>query len=133
MRICADNPLVSWEAVDLLVEEHLRKEADYSYNHIPRNNRWPDGLGAEICTAACPDALHRRATAPGAPRTSVQLPVGPSGRLQHSHLRPGNAGGQRPDLKLDLDTRDDYQTLMRCGFTPDTRIGEIIQNAEAVT
>jgi len=130
VRICADNPLVSWEAVDSLVEEHLRAGADYSYNHIPRRNRWPDGLGAEICTFACLDTLQRETTAPGH-REHVfgYLWDHPDAFRIHT-FDPTVPEWQRPELKLDLDTWSDYRYLMQCGFTPGMRIGEIVHNAK---
>ena len=48
VRICADNPFVWGEAIDRLVDFYNASNLDYAYNHIPRNNLWPDGLGAEI-------------------------------------------------------------------------------------
>lgn len=127
VRICADNPLVSWEAVDLLVEEHLRAGADYSYNHIPRNNRWPDGLGAEICTAACLDTLHRQAVDPGHREHLFNYLWDHPEVFRIHTFDPADAEWQRPDLKFDLDTWGDYQSLMQRGFTPDMCIGEIMQ------
>ena len=48
VRVCADNPCIWGEAVDRLVAFYREGVCDYAYNHIPRNNLWPDGLGAEI-------------------------------------------------------------------------------------
>ena len=52
VRVCADNPLIWGGEIDNLIRfyqrEHAAGNCDYAYNHIPRNNLYPDGLGAEI-------------------------------------------------------------------------------------
>ena len=48
VRICADNPLISPKEIDNLIKFFQNKDIDYAYNHIPKNNLYPDGLGAEI-------------------------------------------------------------------------------------
>ena len=52
VRVCADNPLIWGGEIDNLIRfyqrEHTAGNCDYAYNHIPRNNLYPDGLGAEI-------------------------------------------------------------------------------------
>lgn len=65
VRVCADNPLIAPEAVDVLVEGFQRSGADYAFNHVPRmDNGWPDGLGAEVLSFGTLDAIAARATAP---------------------------------------------------------------------
>ncbi len=55
VRICADNPLIWGPAIDDLIRfwraEHAAGACDYAYNHIPRGNTYPDGLGAETLSA----------------------------------------------------------------------------------
>ena len=51
VRVCADNPLIWGEAIDRLLLFYAVTRCDYAYNHIPRNNLWPDGLGAEVLSA----------------------------------------------------------------------------------
>ncbi|MBN2483447.1 MAG: glycosyltransferase family protein [Candidatus Omnitrophica bacterium] len=49
VRICADSPLIDPLEIDRIVRHHIRRDADYSFNHIPEmNNSYPDGVGAEI-------------------------------------------------------------------------------------
>lgn len=50
VRICGDNPLVSPEEIDKLVEYYREFEFDYASNHTP-DSGLPDGLGAEIVRA----------------------------------------------------------------------------------
>lgn len=49
VRVCADNPFVSPEEIDRLIEFFQTRDLDYAYNHVPTPYyRAPDGLGAEI-------------------------------------------------------------------------------------
>ena len=48
VRICADNPLICGDEIDNLISFYNQNPCDYAYNHIPLNNTYPDGLGAEI-------------------------------------------------------------------------------------
>lgn len=48
VRICADNPLIDGNEIDNLINFYQENSCDYAYNHIPRDNLYPDGLGAEI-------------------------------------------------------------------------------------
>jgi spore coat polysaccharide biosynthesis protein SpsF len=50
VRVCADNPLVSPQEIDLLVEYYEKLDLDYASNHTP-DSGLPDGLGAEIVRA----------------------------------------------------------------------------------
>ena len=56
VRVCADNPLIWGGEIDNLIRfyqrEHTAGNCDYAYNHIPRNNLYPDGLGAEILSVS---------------------------------------------------------------------------------
>ena len=64
VRVCADNPCIWGEAVDRLVDFYRKGGCDYAYNHIPRGNLWPDGLGAEILSRELLDELDSRAKLP---------------------------------------------------------------------
>ncbi len=65
-RVCADNPLVAPEALDLVVSAFLERDVHYAFNHVPRlDNGWPDGLGAEVMGAAVLEDLAGRATDTG--------------------------------------------------------------------
>ena len=51
IRICADSPFVCPKEVDNLINFYKKNKCDYAYNHIPLNNLYPDGIGAEIASA----------------------------------------------------------------------------------
>lgn len=51
VRICADNPFICPNEIDNLIKFYKNNNCDYAYNHIPKNNLYPDGIGAEIANA----------------------------------------------------------------------------------
>lgn len=131
VRVCADNPLIWGEALDRLVRFHTAGGHEYSYNHIPRNNLWPDGLGAEIVS-----------------RRLLEHMAGVAGtRAQREHcfnwiwdnpetIRPATFNPQepwlrRPDLKLDIDTVADFCRLALLPVTPSSGAEDIIAAADA--
>ena len=49
IRVCADNPFIDSNHVDLLIKYFLSKNVDFAYNHRPLEQcNYPDGFGAEI-------------------------------------------------------------------------------------
>lgn len=127
VRVCADNPLVWWEAIDRLIGFYFAAGCDYAWNHIPRNNLWPDGLGAEIVSA---DLLYRIAS-------SAEL------QSQREHcfnyiwdnaekfsmrtFDPEEKWLCRPDLKLDLDSVEDFRKLALLPLNPEMDAWQICQ------
>jgi len=134
LRVCADNPFVSWTVVDDLVREYKVSDLDYAYNHIPIGNTYPNGLGAEIC---CIDLLCDL-NHPGFDTLSKE---------QHEHIfnyvwdnwqnfRIGVLGVLGalsecnqiyPWMRLDIDTIEDYQKAIESGVTIDMDALEVVK------
>lgn len=51
VRITGDCPLLDWNVVDLIVDEHLEKNVDYTSNTIIPT--YPDGLDVEVIKSHC--------------------------------------------------------------------------------
>jgi spore coat polysaccharide biosynthesis protein SpsF len=126
VRICADNPLVSWEAVDSLVQEHLRSAADYTYNHVPRENRWPDGFGAEICSFACFRRIEEQATLPEHREHLFNYLWTRKELFKVRTFDPADQTWWRPEVKLDLDTWRDYRRLAASEIWPEMTVAEVL-------
>jgi spore coat polysaccharide biosynthesis protein SpsF len=62
MRLTADCPLVEPSVLDLIVDKHLREGNDYTSNVQERT--YPDGLDAELFTAAALQRAWREAKSP---------------------------------------------------------------------
>lgn len=131
VRICADNPLISWEAIDLAVKHHMEEGADYTYNHVPRHNLWPDGLGAEICTMTTLETLNNSAKTSEHREHVFNYLWDNASSFDIRTFNPPFEAWRRPDIKLDIDTWADYSRMQRLGFHPDMTIDEIIQREAA--
>jgi len=59
VRICADNPLLDAGEIDKAIKHFLDSDTNYVFNHIPfMDNRYPDGLGAEVTSRATLEKLN---------------------------------------------------------------------------
>ena len=127
VRICADNPLISWEAIDLLIREHYDSGADYTYNHLPRRNLWPDGLGAEACTRQTLAEIYENATAPDHREHAFNYLWDHKDQFNIHTFEPPHPSWHRPELKLDIDTWDDFRKIQRLDLHPDMTIDELME------
>lgn len=125
VRICADNPLVSGEEIDRLIEFYFQHPCDYAYNHVPKENAYPDGFGAEMVSYEVLNRLHsdtreRRhrehclSFITENPRQFDIKTFNPPKELAH------------PDMRFDIDTFEDYSRLSSRDFTFETAPHEIL-------
>lgn len=126
IRICADNPLVSWEAIDQLIGFYEAGEYDYAWNHVPRNNLWPDGLGGEIVSADLLRYLARQANLPSQREHCLNYIWDNPDRFKMATFDPGDAWLARPQLKLDLDTVEDFCRLSSLPLAPGQNLRELM-------
>lgn len=126
VRVCADNPLVCGEAIDELLRFHGAGGVDYAYNHVPKNNLWPDGLGAEVVSLAVLEDLHRKAARPEHREHCFSYIWENAMDYRIGTFDPADPSLRRPELRLDIDTREDYCRLARMDIHPDISAGEII-------
>jgi spore coat polysaccharide biosynthesis protein SpsF len=128
IRICCDNPLICGEEIDRLIDYYNDNKCDYAYNHIPKNNNYPDGLGAEICNISLLQSIDKLAKK----------------ESQREHLfnyiwdnsddfiiKTFNAPSEiaYPSLKLDVDTLTDYENLLNKPFNIKMSALEIVKTA----
>lgn len=111
VRVCADNPLVWGEAVDQLIEFYEKTDADYAYNHIPKNNLWPDGLGAEIISREVLDYLNIKAKKKSQREHCLNYIWDNQHQFKIGTFNPRENALQHPELKLDMDNPKDYYNL----------------------
>ncbi len=120
VRVCADNPLIWGGAVDELVRFYFKAGCDYAYNHIPKNNRWPDGLGAEIVSFPLLQRLAEDAALPAHREHCLSYIWDNPNLFSIRTFDPEDPRLHRPDLKLDVDTADDYRYLALLPLTIDS-------------
>lgn len=129
IRVCADNPLISGEAVDRLIEFYGDSKVDYAWNHIPRHNLWPDGLGAEIVGKDLLLHLHHTAKLPAQREHCFNYIWDNIQEFKTGTFDPVEPWLQRPDIKLDIDTPEDYTRLALLPFSPTDGLHRIIDVA----
>ena len=104
----------------------------YVYNHIPRNNLYPDGLGAEMVSYALLDELAARAVIP-AHREHCFSFIWDNPQLFSIHtFDPAEPSMHRPDIRLDIDTMEDYQRISRLPVQPDSTPEGVVSAYDAV-
>lgn len=126
VRVCADNPLVWGEAVDRLVDFYRHTGCDYAYNHIPRGNLWPDGLGAEITSREILEEMDRNARDLSQREHCMNYIWDNPGNFRIATFDPFEDWLCRPDLKLDIDTVDDFRRLSLLDISPDMDARQIV-------
>lgn len=126
VRVCADNPLVWGLAIDRLVDFYSRSELDYAWNHIPRDNMWPDGLGAEIVSADLLYELERVAELPAQREHCFNYIWDNAGRFRMGTFDPDEDWLKRPDIRLDIDSVADFERLSLLPLDPGMDAAAII-------
>ncbi len=126
VRICADNPLICAREIDRLVDFFKNGSCDYAYNHIPRENRYPDGLGAEISSLSLLREIDRSATRASHREHVYNFLWDNSERYRIATFDPEDKSLWHPEVKLDIDTAADYLHLMQRPLRIDMSARELI-------
>ncbi len=127
VRICADNPLIWGGEIDTLIRFFRSADCDYAYNHIPKNNLYPDGLGAEIVSAALLEQVEAEALLPAHREHCLSYVTDAPQRFRIATFDPPNPALHRPDLKLDVDSPEDFIRLALTDITPDMPPEELVR------
>ena len=127
VRVCADNPLIWGGAVDRLVDFYDQGNWDYAYNHIPRNNLWPDGLGAEILSRDLLEELDAKATQTSQREHCLNYIWDNADSFNIGTFDPEEDWLRCPDLKLDMDRPDEFCRLALKPITPEMDAREIVR------
>ena len=127
VRVCADNPLIYHEELDRLIDFYLRNPCDYAYNHIPRNNQYPDGLGAEIVSYQTLKMIYENAKLDSQKEHIFNFIRDNEKDFEIKTFDPMEEELKRPDIKLDVDTFEDYEKMIRMNLYIDITPLEIIK------
>ena len=107
MRICGDNPLIDPLEADKLIKFHSKGGYDYSFNHIPyKNNNYPDGIGAEILSRDKLEHIWEKAEQKHQREHCFDY-VWDNLEQFNIGVLEADKSISRPDIKLDIDTRED--------------------------
>ena len=126
VRVCADNPLIDGGCVDELIDFYRREKPDYAYNHIPADNLWPDGLGAEIVSRDLLDEIDQKASSPAQREHALNYLWDNADSYRIATFDPADPALRRPDLKLDVDSPEDFARLALAPISVKSSPGELV-------
>ena len=127
VRICADNPLIAGDEIDNLINFYFNNPCDYAYNHIPKNNNYPDGLGAEIISFELLEYMEKNAVQLAHRENCLSYITDNSEKYTIATFDPLNDKIAFPELKFDLDTFEDYYYLSQHYYTYNISTEELVQ------
>lgn len=127
VRICADNPLIDGNEIDNLIKFYIKNSCDYAYNHIPKDNLYPDGLGAEIISFELLKFLNENVVLQNHKEHCLSYIWDNKEKFTIKTFDPPNKKLYRADVKLDVDTFDDYYKLAMKNFDINTSSEELIK------
>ena len=127
VRVCADNPLIDSKEIDNLTEFYKENPCDYAYNHIPKENLYPDGLGAEIISYELLEQLYKTVTEQKHKEHCLSYITDNADKFAIKTFDPKEKELHHPELKFDIDTFDDYYKLVMKEFDINVSSKELIK------
>lgn len=127
IRICADNPLIDPYEIDNLIQFYIHNSCDYAYNHIPKNNLYPDGLGAEIISFDLLRILQEVVETQHHKEHCLSYIHDNKEQFVIKTFNPINYNLHHPELRFDIDTFDDYYNLAIKNIDINTSSDELIK------
>lgn len=112
IRICADNPLICPEEIDNLINFYFNEPCDYAYNHAPKNNAYPDGLGAEIVSFEILEEITKKAKTDSQREHVFDYIWDNPDRFSVKTFDPPDKMIACPQIKVDIDTPEDYKLFV---------------------
>jgi len=114
IRICADNPCIEPEAIDLLIEHGnlgakgalVTNAGDYRV--AEKNFGWPDGIGAEMYTMEMLEFLNFEISKPSCREHPHKYY-----HDTHNIVVPPCPPAWRSNLRLDVNTQEDFECIER--------------------
>lgn len=132
VRVCADNPFIAGTEIDQLIQFYLKSSCDYAYNHIPKNNCYPDGIGAEIVSLQVLKSINDRAKDPRQREHIFNFIWENPDKFEILTFDPADERLAHPDIKLDIDTQGDYEKLCKMKVDIEMEAFEIVAAAKAL-
>ena len=127
VRICADRPLIDPNEIDKLIKFYFDNQpCDYAYNHTPINNLYPIGFGAEIVSFDLFHNLILKKTTKDQEEHCFNYILSNKKDFIIKTFNPEN-GMQRPDLKFDVDTKEDLEYLRSKKFNINSTAKDIVK------
>lgn len=136
IRVCADNPFIAPEEIDRLVDYFSKNSCDYACNHQDRmGSNYADGFGAEILDIKTLERIFLKSDE-SKYREHVTLFIWDNPDLFSIKSVPAPHGLNKPELRFDVDTEDDFlylQRLVSAGVTKDSTAIDIVKNSHSIS
>ena len=104
VRVCADNPFISFEEIDKLIKYFEENRLDYATNNT-KNCGLPDGFGAEILKSKILNGLNLKSNKLQKEHVTQYI------LDNHNEFKIGYLNATKslyyPHIKLDIDTEED--------------------------
>ena len=126
IRICADNPLVDSEQLDFLIKFFRDNQCDYCYNHIPKKNKYPDGLGGEISSLKVLKKIDQLAILKNHREHCFSYIWDNLNDFKVLTFNPPDNRIFFPQIRLDVDNIEDYEKICSLDINPKMSSFEII-------
>jgi len=127
VRVCADNPLIDGEEIDNLINFYINNSCDYAYNHIPKDNLYPDGLGAEIISFDLLKNLNEIVETQYHKEHCLSYIGDNKEKYIIKTFNPLSSDLHHPELKFDVDIFDDYYKLAMKNFDINITSKELVK------
>jgi len=127
VRVCADNPLIDGEEIDNLINFYINNSCDYAYNHIPKDNLYPDGLGAEIISFDLLKNLNEIVETQYHKEHCLSYIGDNKEKYIIKTFNPFSSDLHHPELKFDVDIFDDYYKLAMKNFDINITSKELVK------
>jgi len=127
VRVCADNPLIDGNEIDNLISFYKNNFCDYAYNHIPKGNKYPDGLGAEIISYEMLKNLNNIVEQQEHKEHCLSYIIDNKDKYIIKTFDPLDSDIHHPKLKFDVDTFDDYYNLCMKEFDIDISSRDLVK------
>lgn len=110
VRLTGDNPLVDANNLQLLIDEHLKNNADYSSNKSEVNSGLPEGVGSEIFTFSALEKSWMEATNDYYREHVNEHILKNPDKFEMLVVRAvDNRSSTCKDLRLTIDTKEDFE------------------------
>lgn len=113
IRVCSDNPFISGKEIDNLIKFYDQNNYDYVYNHIPLNNTYPDGLGAEIIDFRILQILHKTVKSKFEREHIFTHIHKNKNKFKIATFNPNSNSLRHPNIKLDIDNYTDLEKFVQ--------------------
>lgn len=112
VRLTGDNPLVDANNLQLLIDEHLKNNADYSSNKSEVNSGLPEGVGSEIFTFSALEKSWMEATNDYYREHVDEYILKNPDKFEMLVVRAvDNRSSACKDLRLTIDTKEDFEFM----------------------